>query len=342
MPADVHNKVYLLPKFSPRIYNFLVKSLNNTLTFDSSDIARYRHHALVFFYKHGWKSTYDAFGIKKSTLYDWKKEYGESGKRLSSLVPVSTRPHNTRAMATDVRLIEFIRVIREEYGNVGKVKLKLFLDEYAASENIPSLGLTTIGKVIKRKRYFFQRNKVKRRRKLLSPRIRYAPKETLPGYLEMDSIILYVTSKRYYFVTCIDVVSRFAFCALVPALSAKHTKEVFKTFLASYPYAVRAIQTDNGHEFMGEFDRFLEEAKIKHEWLYPKSPKVNGVAERFNRTVQEEFIQRSDHLLCDLPAFKEKLTKYLAYYNQKRPHHSLRLLTPMQFLQQYSQSPESM
>lgn len=344
MPSDFNKQVYLLPKFSPGAYHFLVRSLTNSLTFDSSDIAKYRHHVLVFFYTHGFKAAKDAFGVKKSTLYDWKKAYEASGKRLTSLVPCSTRPHNTRVMTTDPRLVEFIKALREEYGNVGKEKIKLFLDEYCSSVNIPTLGLTTIGKVIKRKRYFFQKNtKLKvRRKKLLYPRVRHAPKESAPGYLEMDSVILYVLGRRYYFVTCVDVVTKYASCSLVPSLSGKHTKSVYAHFSASYPHLVRAVQTDNGSEFLGEFDQHLQETGVKHEFIYPKSPKVNGVVERFNRTIQEEFIQRFDHLLETPELFREKMESYLTYYNTKRPHHSLHLQTPHQFMKNYMQSPKGM
>ncbi len=46
--------------------------------------------------------------------------------------------------------------------------------------------------------------------------------------------------------------------------------------------------------------------------------------ERFNRTIQEEFVDyREDLLLDDLPGFNDHLLGYLQRYNGERPHYGL-------------------
>ncbi|MBN1263030.1 MAG: hypothetical protein JW991_01610 [Candidatus Pacebacteria bacterium] len=104
------------------------------------------------YYKYGLASTLDAFRVKKSTFYDWKKRYEKSGKKTFSLVPRSTRPEHVRRMQTDWRLVEFIKQMRKEYGNVGKNIIKPFLDAYAKRLGLPTIELTTIGKIIKRRK----------------------------------------------------------------------------------------------------------------------------------------------------------------------------------------------
>lgn len=337
MPADVHHAVYPLPKFSKRNYAVLMKTINSCHTFDTSDVAKYRLHVLLFFYNHGLKASTDAFGVKKSTLYDWKRRYEGSGKKLSSLVPQSTRPKRTRSMVTDYRLEVFIKALRVEYGNFSKYKIKLFLDQYANSLGVESYGVTKINKIIKRRNYFFySKTKVKRKSQNPIKRLKRTPKETTPGYLQMDSITLYVSSQRYYFVSVIDIVTKFASCSLVPSHSSRHARAAFERFQANYPYQVRVIQTDNGSEFLGDFQAYCEEKSLIHEFIYPRSPKINGVVERFNRTVQEEFITRSDELYYSRERFEEKLTKYLTWYNNSRPHHSLNLRTPVAYLKDFN------
>lgn len=337
MPSDFKRVRYLLPKFAPGSYATLMKTLQNSLTFDSSDAAKFRLHVLEFYYKHGWLAATEAFKIGKSTLYDWKKAYEDSSKRLISLVPKSTRPEHLREMMTDWRLEVFIKTLREQYGNLGKYKIKLFLDEYAQSLGIPAYGTTKIGKIIKRRHYFFEgRPKAKRKRKLLTSRIRYSPKEKLPGYLEMDSVTLYLLNRKYYFLTAIDIVTKFAWCKLATSLSSKQAKLALIEFTDQYSYPLRAIQTDNGSEFLKEFQLYLEAKQIKHEFIYPRSPKINGVVERFNRTIQEEFIERTDEPCGDLELFNQQLVKYLLWYNTRRPHYSLNFETPVNYLRKFS------
>mgnify|MGYP001619980948 FL=1 len=336
MPSDFNHLRYICPKFKKQDYHILMKTLNNCLVYEKSDIAKFRLRALNHYYRYGWKAVSSAFSLKKSLIYKWKKDFEKSGKRLISLVPKSTRPKHTRFMIVDPQLTEFIKRIREQHGNISKYKLKIFLDEYAKSLNLASYGTSKIGKIIKRNHYFFENSiKAKRKRKLLSPRLKRSPRENIPGYLEMDSITLYIADHKYYFITIIDVVTKYAWCCLVKSLSSQQAKMALIKFIGQYHYPVRVVQTDNGSEFLKEFDKYLNQLNITHHFIYPHSPRINGVVERFNRTIQDEFINRCDELYYDLFSFEEKLLHYLNWYNTKRPHYSLKMQTPIAYLQQF-------
>jgi galactitol-specific phosphotransferase system IIB component len=72
---------------------------------------------------------------------------------------------------------------------------------------------------------------------------------------------------------------------------------------------------------------------IKHNFIYPRCPRINGFIERANRTLQEEFIDLHLNLLLeDIDEFNRRLMDYLLWYNTERPHKSLNNLTPMDFL----------
>lgn len=338
MPSDYPRLRYLLPKLSKGSYSALMKTIKNSFSFDTSDAAKFRLHVLEFYYAHGWRATVDAFGIGKSTLYDWKRSYETSGRKLVSLVPFSTRPHHTRMMTTDPRLVEFIKALREKYGSISKYKIKPFLDEYAKEIGVNSYSTGKIGKIIKRKRFFFDKGtKLQTKRKRpLTPRVRKAPKEKIPGYIEMDSITIWVLSRRYYFVTAIDILTKYAWCKLAKSLSSRQALSAYLEFEEKYQEKIRVVQTDNGSEFFGEFDKVLQDKKIKHEFIYPRSPKINGVVERFNQTIQVEFIRRNDEYMYDEDRFNEKLTNYLIWYNTKRPHYSLNFETPVRYMRKFT------
>jgi len=60
---------------------------------------------------------------------------------------------------------------------------------------------------------------------------------------------------------------------------------------------------------------------------------MNPVCERFNRTIQEQFVDYHEELLfTDLAAFNEKLADWLVKYNSIRPHKGLGLKKPMQYI----------
>lgn len=314
-------------------YDWLMKTLENSLKFDKSNPAKFRLHVLEHYYQYGWKSTVAAFKIGKSTLYDWKREYERSGKKLLSLVPKKTRPKRIRQMMVDWRLVQFIREFREQHGNIGREKVKIFLDEYATELGINSISHRTITKVIKRKNLFFDLpKKTKRKSKFARDRSRKSPKVSAPGYVEMDSVVVYIDTVRHNFMCCIDIYTKFAHVRKVKTLSSKQAQVTFQEFQQHSPHAVHTVQTDNGSEFFKTFHQDLDEQEIKHQFIYPKSPKINGVVERFNRTIQEEFINRNDEIYFDLEAFEGKLAGYLEWYNHKRPHAALGYRSPMQFI----------
>ena len=328
---------YITSYFRRDDYNTLMKLISPEL----SDPAAFRLHVLDHCYGYSWRSASDAFGVPKSTLYDWKKTFELSGKKPFSLVPKSTRPHKTRTMTTDHKLVEFIKVMRMEYGNVGANIIKPFLDEYAKELGISSISKSTIEKVVKRRKLTFEKRvKYRKITKYSRLRTRKSPKVKNPGFIQMDSIVVYVERQRHLFMSVIDIYTKYALVEKVKSLSSINAKKVFIKFRKENPKSVHTVQTDNGSEFLAHFRRYLEEEGIVHKFIYPRLVKVNGVVERFNRTVQEECINRSDELYYDEYAFEKKLTKYLYWYNNKRPHYALGYMSPIQFIN--SNIPKSM
>jgi hypothetical protein len=98
------------------------------------------------------------------------------------------------------------------------------------------------------------------------------------------------------------------------------------------PFSTVAIQTDNGSEFHKYFADYLNERKIKHYWNYPGRPYRNGHVEKFNRTIQEEFIDQNEMWLDNISDFNRRMTNWLLWYNTERPHWSLDLLSPVDYL----------
>ncbi len=339
MPADVHHIRYSKPKYSRHTYTVWMKTLTSSAVYDAHDPVAFRVKVIEHARDFGWRSAIDAFGVGKSTLYDWKKRYEYGRRHIKSLIPQSTRPKKLREMHTHPSILAFVKSVRMGEHSMNKYTIKPLLDAYCLHLGILSVGTTTIGKLIRRNRWFCAR-KVKRydKRRFRGQRRRYAPRVTTPGYVEMDSITLYILGKRWLFMSIIDVATRYGYCAVVASISSTEARRVFLEFQERFLYPITTVQTDNGSEFLGVFHAYCLFYSITHEFIYPRSPKINGMVERFNRTIQEECIERSDEVFYDPEQFNRKLANYLTWYNTKRPHMSLRLQTPVQVLHQFTSS----
>jgi transposase InsO family protein len=236
-------------------------------------------------------------------------------------------------MRVDPQIITFIKSVRDQYGRIGKQKLKVLLDAYCQNLPIPSIQPTTIGKVIKRYHFFYEGKRTYHKRRSSVLRVKKAPKETMPGYLEMDTVIISINGKRHYFITAIDVVTKYALSLHTTSATSLRSLHLLQLIQATYQFPLRTIQTDNGSEFMGEFDVYCQAHHLPHAFTYPRSPRINGGIERFNRTIQEEFIERCDSLFLSKDRINHQLEHYLTWYNETRPHQALGYLSPNQYIQ---------
>ena len=83
---------------------------------------------------------------------------------------------------------------------------------------------------------------------------------------------------------------------------------------------------------MKHFDQEIRRLHKNHWHTYPKTPKMNAHVERFNRTIQEEFIDYHEELLITPNQFNRQLIPWLIWYNAERPHWAVKLKSPVQFL----------
>lgn len=79
----------------------------------------------------------------------------------------------------------------------------------------------------------------------------------------------------------------------------------------------------------------LERAGIQLRHSRLGRPNDNAHIERFNRTLQEECIGHYWHRSVPLPRQREKLSRYIDFYNNKRIHLGIQMRTPAEMLQRW-------
>ena len=95
--------------------------------------------------------------------------------------------------------------------------------------------------------------------------------------------------KRFYQFTAIDDCTRLRILRIYDRLNQKTAIQFVDYVLEKLPFEVEAIQTDNGSEFQSSFHWHVLDRGIRHIYIKPASPRLNGKVERSHRIDAEEF-----------------------------------------------------
>jgi len=78
-------------------------------------------------------------------------------------------------------------------------------------------------------------------------------------------------------------------------------------------------------EFQSQFHWHLETRDVRHVYIRPRTPHLNGKVERSHRVDDQEFYQLldKDGISDDIHLFTDKLREWEDYYNYHRPHGGL-------------------
>ena len=306
-----------------------------------------RHDIVAFWIRHGLGATKDAYGVSRRTLFRWQK----------NTTPKS-RAHRNGYQKRFIppELVDEINRIREDHPRLGKEKLTPLLISFCVSWGLKAPTEPTLGRMLQQLR---KEGKLKVPVKLrmsgktgkllekLPPhqskkerRGKYLPAN--PGdLLQLDGVLKFVDGQRRYVFTAVDLVSRVGFAMAFPSASSRNGRTFLEHILATAPFLVSHIQTDNGAEFLKEFRKAALEADLVHYFNWVKQPKYQGWVERFNRSIQEEFIDwHLSSLAHDLPGFNVELATWIRWYNSERIHRGLnqktergiQKYTPLQYL----------
>ena len=301
--------------------------------------AKKRVKILAFWERYGEEATREAFRVSRPTLYRWQKALRAGYGKLEALNKKSTAPTRRRKRVVPDAVRNAI--IRERCFDprLGKDKLAVLLKE----DGVAHLSASTVGRMLsdlKKQRALpdyrplsfngktgkHYERRVYRRKKLRS-------KDHRGDLLKADTVVRFHSGIKRYILTAIDCKTKFAFAYAFSSHTSATAAEFLRLLKGVAPLSLTHVQTDNGSEFAAHFELLLAKEGITHFHTYPKSPKQNAEVERFNRTLSEAFICYHRHLLAyDTETFNKKLMEWLLWYNTRRPHWSLGLVSPLRYI----------
>ena len=87
------------------------------------------------------------------------------------------------------------------------------------------------------------------------------------------------------------------------------------------------IVSDHGTEFTSNaMLAWAKEARVDWHFIAPGKPMQNGICEAFNGRMRDELLNET--LFRDLDHARSALARWVADYNERRPHSALRYATP--------------
>ncbi len=270
-------------------------------------------HAVLY---KGWSTRKVArhFGYNQSTIVRWVRRANIFG--YHPIPTQSSRPkHHPKQLKKEVvqRIIE----LRLAHGRTSEVVHKQLQNEGVV------VSLNSVRRTIDRSGLMKKRSPWKR----YHPPVE-RPVPLKPGDLvQLDTIHRMITKKkRLYVFVAIDVYSRWVYAKSYARMSAATSVAFVREAQSHASFQFDMLQSDHGPEF-GKW--FVSQIKKSHRYTRIGKPNDNAHIERFNRTVQEECL---DKVPTDVDAINRALQKYLQYYNYERLHMGIALQFPAQLL----------
>ena len=275
-----------------------------------------RRDASQLVYK-GWSTRKVArhFGFNQSTIVRWvnkSKRYG-----YHPIPTISSKPHHHPKQLSN----ELVWKIFQQ--RIKNKRCAEVVHQELLNQGI-KVSLSSVKRTLDRHGLLKKRSLWKR----FHPHVERPYPLKFGDLIEIDTIHLMISEKkRIYVFTLIDVYSRWVYAKCYPKIGSKICLNFVREAQRQTSFKFKMLQSDHGPEF-GKW--FVEQIRKNHRYTRVGKPNDNSHIERFNRTLQEECL---DKLSVNVFKINCELKRYLRYYNYERLHMGINLKTPMQLIQ---------
>lgn len=257
--------------------------------------------------------------INRETVHIWIKGIEELGLTQFIESYLNSKKGEREKRKIDGRVKNWIWDLRENERECCGQKIKEFLIERHALKLSP----TTIYKVLGEK--YELRSKWKKNQKR-----GVVPKAGKPReVIQMDS----VDFGEVYAFTGVDIYTKETDVVLFPSLTSHDGLVYLETCMnRRFNSHSDLIQTDGGPEFKDEFKLNVLRFTDRHRIARPYKKNEQSYIESFNRSLRKECLGWSKYKPSQILSLTREVDNYLLWYHEVRPHMSLNMMTPNQYL----------
>lgn len=258
------------------------------------------------------------FGFHHTAVMRWVKKDQKLGLLGWRPIPTqSSRPHHhPYALASE--LVAAIVAQRKKRGRCAVIVHRELINQGIR------VSLSSVKRTLEREGLIKKRSQWKRWHfSLLRPEVKN------PGDLvQIDTIHVGPTGPaRFYVYTIIDLASRWAYAWATRRINTHKSLMFVKLAQQAASFQFRMLQSDHGSEFSTWFTEQIGVSGMSHRHIRVRQSNDNAHIERFNRTIQEECLNKMPPLLA---AYQRAIREYIPYYNAERLHFGIDFMTPSQ------------
>ena len=234
----------------------------------------------------------------------------------------------TTLKKTSPEITEKILHLRQTY-HLGPMRIVWYLERYHGIR----VSDATVYRILKRNGL----NRLPRGTRVRKVHTKRYNKQVPGHHIQMDVKFLILKGKdgkkiKRYQYTAIDDATRVRALKVYQRHTQANAIDFVDHIIEKFPFRIQQIRTDNGHEFQAKFHWHVEDKGIRHAYIKPSSPQLNGKVERSHRSDQQEFYQLLSYKGdVDLEA---KLNEWERFYNFARPHGAFKGKTPYEALRE--------
>jgi transposase InsO family protein len=152
----------------------------------------------------------------------------------------------------------------------------------------------------------------------------------------VDISFVSVKNGFWYLIAVIDLYSRYIVgWDLSTTMTSRDVQRVVDFALLQYGFYEREdkpkIHSDNGSQMKAKsFKAFLRDLGMLNEYSRPRVPEDQAVLERFFRTIKQGEVYQGEYE--NHYQARDGISKFIDYYNHRRPHQGIGFVTPYQKL----------
>lgn len=288
-------------------------------------------------------------GVHRSTLWRWKRKWEILNQHMQrdnpnrpnrvysaknhllrciwSIPTESSRPHG-HAWAIPEEVVQAVLHARKTLKRCAEV-----VWHHVTTQLDLRVSLSSVRRILRRHHCFDGA-----RKKRVRPDNPHRPHVTRPGELVQTDTIHHVnpfSGRKLYYYTVIDLFTRMSYVTMSTQLRQGLAAQAVLAAQKQWGFPIAMAQADNGPEYGRYFEQQLKRHGIQTRHSRLGRPNDNAHIERFNRTIQTECIGYYWRTSVPLARQREKLSRYVDFYNNERIHLGIQYRAPYEMLQRF-------